>query len=150
MRPFSTRSPSQASIAGSTVSEANIAIATTSMVPSANEMNVLSPLMNMPAIATITVRPEISTARPEVAAATWSAAGCPPGGALLPLASQVEERVVDTDREPDHQDDGGEVVVDRQDLARDRHQARAASTEVIADQQRHAGRDQRAEGERSG
>ena len=37
-------------------------------------MNVLSPLMNMPAIATITVRPEISTARPDVAAAISSAA----------------------------------------------------------------------------
>ena len=37
-------------------------------------MNVLSPLMNMPAIATITVAPEISTARPEVAAAASSAA----------------------------------------------------------------------------
>ena len=74
MRPFSTRSPSQDSIAGSTVSDANIAIATTRIVPSANEMNALSPLMNMPAIATITVTPEISTARPEVAAAASSAA----------------------------------------------------------------------------
>ena len=37
-------------------------------------MNALSPLMNMPAIATITVSPEISTARPEVAAAAASAA----------------------------------------------------------------------------
>ena len=73
-RPFSTRSPSQDSIAGSTVSEANMAIATTTIAPSANEMNALSPLMNMPAIATITVMPEISTARPEVAAAASSAA----------------------------------------------------------------------------
>jgi hypothetical protein len=32
-RPFSTRSPSQSSIAGSMVSEANIAIATTIIVP---------------------------------------------------------------------------------------------------------------------
>ena len=74
MRPFSTRSPSQASIAGSTVSEANMAMATTMIAPSAKEMNALSPLMNMPAIATITVTPEISTARPEVAAAASSAA----------------------------------------------------------------------------
>ena len=73
MRPFSTRSPSQDSIAGSTVSEANTAMATTRIAPSANEMKVLSPLMNMPAIATITVTPEISTARPEVAAAVSSA-----------------------------------------------------------------------------
>ena len=73
-RPFSTRSPSQLSIAGSTVSEANTATATTRIVPIANEMKVLSPLMNMPAIATITVTPEISTARPDVAAAASSAA----------------------------------------------------------------------------
>ena len=59
---------------GSTVSDANIAIATTRIVPLANEMNVLSPLMNMPAIATITVTPEIRTARPDVAAAASSAA----------------------------------------------------------------------------
>ena len=74
MRPFSTRSPSQDSIAGSTVSEANMAMATTRIAPSAKEMKALSPLMNMPAIATITVTPEISTARPEVAAAASSAA----------------------------------------------------------------------------
>ncbi len=73
-RPFSTRSPSQLSIAGSTVSDAKTAIATTKIVPSANEMNALSPLMNMPAIATITVAPEMSTARPEVAAAASRAA----------------------------------------------------------------------------
>ena len=67
------RSPSQASTAGRTVSDEAIAIATTRIVPWANEMNVLSPVRNMPAIAAITVRPEISTARPEVAAATSSA-----------------------------------------------------------------------------
>ncbi len=77
MRPFSTRSPSHDSMAGSTVSEANMAIATTTIAPSANEMNDLSPLMNMPAIATITVTPEISTARPEVVAAAISAARSP-------------------------------------------------------------------------
>ena len=57
------------SMAGSTVSEANTAIATTTIAPSANEMKLLSPLMSMPAMATITVTPEISTARPDVAAA---------------------------------------------------------------------------------
>ena len=71
--PFSIRSPSHASTAGSTVSDDRIAIATTRIVPSAKEMNVLSPVRNMPAIAAITVRPEIRTARPEVAAAISSA-----------------------------------------------------------------------------
>ncbi len=73
MRPRSTRSPSQASTAGSTVSEETTAIATTRIVPSAKEMKVLSPDRNIPAIAAITVRPEISTARPEVPAAICSA-----------------------------------------------------------------------------
>ena len=86
-RPFSTRSPSQDSIAGSTVSDANIAMATTTIAPSANEMNALSPLMNMPAIATITVTPEISTARPEVAAAASSAAS-----SLRPAARSSRSR----------------------------------------------------------
>ena len=74
MRPFSTWSPSLASSAGSTVSEPIIATATTIIVPIANDMNVLSPERNMPAIAIITVMPEISTARPDVAAAASSAA----------------------------------------------------------------------------
>ena len=39
-------------------------------------MKVASPVMNMPAIAIITVKPEIITARPEVAAATSSARAC--------------------------------------------------------------------------
>ena len=72
MRPFSTLSPSTDRIAGSTVSEPSIATATTIIVPTANDMNVLSPEKNIPAIAMITVKPEISTARPDVAAATSS------------------------------------------------------------------------------
>ena len=43
------------------------------IVPTANEMNVGSPLMNIPAIATMTVTPEMSTARPDVAPAISSA-----------------------------------------------------------------------------
>ncbi len=73
-RTLSTRSPSHESIAGRTVSEPIIATATTIIVPIAKDMNVLSPEKNMPAIAIITVKPEMSTARPEVAAAASSAA----------------------------------------------------------------------------
>ena len=51
------------------VNEPSIAIATTINVPIPNEMKTLLPLRNIPAIAAITVRPETSTARPEVAAA---------------------------------------------------------------------------------
>jgi hypothetical protein len=56
----------------------------------------------MPAIATITVRPEISTDRPEVAAAASSARlFASPGSSLLAFPLQIEHRVVDADREPD-------------------------------------------------
>ena len=73
-RTLSTRSPSHDSIAGRTVSEPIIATATTIIVPMANDMNVLSPEKNIPAIAIITVTPEMRTARPDVAAAASSAA----------------------------------------------------------------------------
>ncbi len=73
-RPLLTRSPSLDSTAGSTVRDPITAIATTMIVPVANEMNVGAPPKYIPAIAAITVMPEISTARPEVAAAACSAA----------------------------------------------------------------------------
>ena len=44
-------------------------MATTSIVAAAKPSKVLSPLMNIPDIATITVKPEIRTERPDVAAA---------------------------------------------------------------------------------
>ena len=49
-------------------------IATTKMVPVANDSNVAAPAKYMPAMAVATVTPETSTARPEVAAAASSAA----------------------------------------------------------------------------
>ena len=58
IRPFSTRSPSFDRIAGSTVSEPSIATATTIIVPTEKDMNVLSPDRNIPAIAIRTVMPE--------------------------------------------------------------------------------------------
>ena len=74
IRPRFTRSPSFESTAGSTVSEPKTAIATTRIVPVANDSNVEAPARYMPAIAVATVMPETSTARPEVAAAALSAA----------------------------------------------------------------------------
>jgi len=69
------------------VSEPSIAIATTRMVATPNEAKIGSPVRNMPAIATITVSPEMSTERPEVAAAISSAA-C----GLLPAARSCRSR----------------------------------------------------------
>ncbi len=74
IRPFSVRSPSIDSRAGSTVSDPSIATATTTMVPVANEVNVGAPAKYIPAMAIMTVMPETSTARPEVAAAASMAA----------------------------------------------------------------------------
>ena len=75
----------------------------------------MSPVKNMPAMAAMTVRPEMSTARPDVAAAASSAASVlAPGLALLALAAEVEQRVVDADGEADEQDDRRQVdSVDR-------------------------------------
>ena len=64
-------------MAGSTVTEPSTATATTRIVPTPKERKTDDPARNMPAIATITVKPEISTARPEVAAAASSAASAP-------------------------------------------------------------------------
>jgi hypothetical protein len=51
-----------------------MAIATTIIVAYPKDANVASPVRNNPAIATITVSPEMRTERPEVAAAASSAA----------------------------------------------------------------------------
>jgi hypothetical protein len=76
-RPFSILSPSLDSSAGSTVREPTIATATTTIVPVAKDEKSGSPPRYIPPIATITVQPEISTARPDVAAAASSAASGP-------------------------------------------------------------------------
>ena len=86
--PFSTRSPSQESSAGRTVSEPATAMATTMIVPIAIEVQIAVPPKKSPASAMITVRPEMSTARPEVAAAASSAAAGP-----LPAARSSRSRL---------------------------------------------------------
>ena len=147
-RPFSTRSPSQRQHAGRTVTEPSIATATTMIVPVREADERLEPVKNMPAIATITVRPETSTARPEVAAAASSAlARLRPARPLLALAAQVEQRVVDADGEADQQDhrvDG--LVTGMIWLGRATRPMRSPNGGE-AEQQRDARRDQRAEGD---
>ena len=75
-RPFSVQPLRERneSMAGSTVTEPSIATPTTRIVPMPKETKTALPARNMPAIAAITVRPDTSTARPEVAAAAFSAA----------------------------------------------------------------------------
>ena len=62
------------SIAGRKVIEPSTATATTSIVPMPKAEKIGLPANSSPAIAVITVRPEMSTARPDVAAAISSAA----------------------------------------------------------------------------
>ena len=71
--PRSTRSPSFASSAGSTVSEPTIAAKTTSIAPIPIDVKIFEPESSIPAIAISTVPPEMSTAWPDVAAARGSA-----------------------------------------------------------------------------
>ena len=74
IRPSSTLSPSSDISAGSTVTDPATAMSTTEMVATAKPANSCMPDRNIPAMATITVSPEISTDRPEVAAAMRSEA----------------------------------------------------------------------------
>src|SRR4051794_18156113 len=69
MRPFSILSPNFESRAGRTVRDPRTATATTTIVAVANDSNIEMPAKYIPAIETITVKPEMSTARPDVAAA---------------------------------------------------------------------------------
>ena len=82
-----TLSPSSDSSAGSTVTEPTTAISTTEIVAIAKPSKICMPARNMPAIATITVSPETTTERPEVAAAVRSAACVP-----APLARSSRSR----------------------------------------------------------
>ena len=95
-----------------------MATPTTMIVPMPNEEKIGLPEKNMPAIAAITVNPEISTARPEVAAAMSSAAA---GRAALVLLlhhpAEVEHRVVDADRQADEHRDLADGLVQRAELA---------------------------------
>ena len=66
---MSTRSPSQDSSAGSTVSEPVTAMPTTTMAPIAMPVNSAYPVRNSPASAVMTVSPDTTIARPDVRAA---------------------------------------------------------------------------------
>ena len=80
-------SPSLERIAGNTVSDPSIATATTVIVATPKEMKPASLVKNIPAMATRTVRPEMRTERPDVAAAASSAAS-----SLRPAARSSRSR----------------------------------------------------------
>ena len=128
-RPFSTRSPSFESTAGRTVSEPSIATATTRIVPTANDMNVALPVRNMPGHRDHHGEPgdEHGAARGRGGDRQRGLVGVA-GPPLLPLAAQVEQRVVDADREADQQDHRRDLLVDGEQLAHRPEDARASRT----------------------
>ena len=67
-------------------------------------------------MAVITVSPETSTERPDVAAAASSAAFAASRGPFLAFTLQVEERVVDADGEPDQEHERTGLVRHREDV----------------------------------
>ena len=69
------------------------------------------------------------------------------GRTLFTLAPEVEERVVDADGEPDQQHDCTDVLVHRDEVARQREQPERAEHGGEREQQRHACGDDRAEHE---
>ena len=75
IRPLSACGPSQASSAGSTVSEPATAMATTAMVPAAVPANGPPPTRNSADSEAITVTPDTRMVRPDVRDATRSASG---------------------------------------------------------------------------
>jgi hypothetical protein len=66
-------SPSLDRSAASTVTDPTTAATTTNIVPIASEVKIAFPARNIPAMATSTVAPEMSTAIPDVPAARSSA-----------------------------------------------------------------------------
>ena len=71
--PRSTHVPSKDSSAGSAVSEPRTATPTTVIAPTAKPVKTSMPVRNRPASEIITVSPDTTMARPEVAAAVRSA-----------------------------------------------------------------------------
>ena len=140
------RSPSSASVAGSTVTEPMTAIATTTMVASAIEVKTARPVNSSPASATTTVTPETTIARPTVAAAASSAACASlTGAALLALTADVEEGVVDADGEPDQGHQRAAAAAVGRDLGDDAERAHGGGDRGQAEQQRHRRGDDGAE-----
>ena len=106
------------------------------------------PASSIPAIAISTVRPETSTACPEVAAVRAEGVLRRPALApLLALAAQVEERVVDADRHAHQQDHRVGGVRGRLDVADDRADAECAEEAREREPDRQQGGDERAERE---
>ena len=87
IRARSARGPSQDSSAGTNVSAPATATPTTVIAPNAMPVKTGAPVRNSPASAIITVKPEITIARPEVPAAIRTASAT-----VAPLARSSRSR----------------------------------------------------------
>ena len=88
------------------------------IVPVANEAKLEIPPRYMPAMATITVKPEIRhRATRGRGRGLDRGVVIASGGALFTRPLQIEEAVVDTDGHADEQDDVHDRSIDRRDLA---------------------------------
>ena len=127
--------------------EPSTATATTRIVPMPNETNTALPARNMPAIAAMTVKPEISTARPEVAAAAFERGLASRGRRRVP-PSRAAGRTSSSRRRPRDRRAGRRSTTlssSGVELADRAEQADRAEHGGEAEQQRQAGGDERAE-----
>ena len=123
-----------------------MATATTMIVPRPNSVIPWIPAKNIPAIAMITVSPEISTERPEVdAAALQRRLFAAPCRTLLALTLEIEHRVVDADGEPDQQDQLVDGLIDGHQRAGNRDQPEGGEDGGQREQQRDARGDEASE-----
>ena len=136
--PFSTLSPSRESTAGSTVSEPIMATPTTIIVPIAERHERRLAGEEHPGH-----RDHDREAGDEHCPARGRSGGlessalAPSGLALVSFTTQVEERVVDADCEPDQQDDLLNLSVHRDELAHDRDEPHGREDRRQPDQDRH-------------
>ena len=125
-----------------------MATSTTIIVPIANDMKVLSPEKNIPAIAIITVMPEIK--HRATRGGRRSLEGCrlaAPRPSLVALATDVEERVVDADGETDQENDLRDRLVHGHDVARQGDEAHRRDHCGEREAERDQGTDERPEHE---
>ena len=105
MRPRSTRRPSRCRSAGSRVDDARTATVTTIIAPAAIDWTARTGTSHSASSARTTVRPEKTTAVPDVRIAVSTASsGVGSGLELLAEPGEHEHRVVDGDADPDHRD----------------------------------------------
>ena len=145
----STRSPSQPSTAGSSVSVASRMNATESMIPSAIERNAGLGTSITADNETSTVTPEKSTALPAVSIVTATASRVSIARAEVRSAEagDDEERVVDPQREREHEREVHRPDRDVEELGDEEEAPRGRRQPENRQQERQPRRDQRAERE---